>query len=357
MSAGTDQIARLLALTPYLQRHPGISVDKAAADFGITPAQLRKDLGVAYFVGLPGLLPGDLVEIDMELVDDEGVIFLTNADFLARPMRFTPDEVVALVVALRSLRDVAPPDALAALDSALAKLEAAAGEAADAARLVEVRVHGADAAVRAAIARAQADGVRLRLTHDSASRGATVVRLVDPHSVTARDGFAYLEAWSDPVEPDATAGWRSFRLDRVVAAEPTAEPALDHGEPPPADSGWLDRLAAGQTVTLHVDPSAAWILEYVPVESADIADDGAATVRLPVVDPAFLTGLLLRLGSAARVSDPLAAARPAVEAAREALAQYAALFGLGPDVEPAPAEPTPAESPGPDASPERSGRR
>lgn len=344
MSSGTDQIARLLALTPYLQRHPGITVQKAAADFGITPAQLRKDLGVAYFVGLPGLLPGDLVEIDMELVEDEGVIFLTNAEFLARPMRFTPDEVVALVVALRSLRDVAPPDAVAAIDSALAKLEASAGETADAARLVEVRVQGADAAVREAIARAQAEHVRLRLTHDSASRGATVVRLVDPHSVTARDGYAYLEAWTDPVEPDATAGWRSFRLDRVVAAEATTEPARDHGDPPPAESGWLDRLAAGETVTLHVDPSAAWIVEYVPVESADVAGDGSATVRLRVVDPAFLTGLLLRLGAAARVVRPAEAARPAVESAREALAQYAAIFGLGPDVETAHPEPPPEAS-------------
>lgn len=334
MSSGTDQVARLLALTPYLQRHPGISVERAAADFGITPAQLRKDLGVAYFVGLPGLLPGDLVEIDMELVDDEGVIFLTNADFLARPMRFTPDEVLALVVALRTLRDVAPPDSLAAIDSALGKLEGAAGDQAAAARLVDVRVSSADEGLRETIARAQTDGVRLRLTYDSASRGETTVRVVDPHGVTVRDGYAYLEAWSDAGTPGADPGWRSFRLDRVVAAEATGEPAVDHGEPPPPTQGWLDRLPDAPLVALRVDAAATWIAEYYPVEDARPTDDGGLEVRLRVADPGFLTGLLLRLGPHARVVEPARADAAAGDAAREALAQYAALFGDDPDPAP-----------------------
>ncbi|GAB3716319.1 helix-turn-helix transcriptional regulator [Mariniluteicoccus flavus] len=326
MSAGTAQIARLLALTPYLQRHQGISVAKAAADFGITPAQLRKDLGVAYFVGLPGLMPGDLVEIDMELVDDEGVIFLTNAEFLARPMRFTPDEVLALVVALRSLRAIAPPASVPAIDSALAKLETAAGESAEAAARVDVRVRGADDTIRDAIARAERDGVRLSLTYDSASRGETTERLVDPRGITVRDGYAYLEAWSDAVDPGAEGGWRSFRLDRVVAAEPTTERAGEHGDPPPPEQGWLDRVPDAETVMLRLAQPASWVAEYYPVESVTRRRRGLE-VSLKVADPGFLTGLLLRLGDAARVIEPADAARGAGEAAADALAQYAALFG------------------------------
>ncbi|MDO5500054.1 MAG: protein pafC, partial [Propionibacteriaceae bacterium] len=55
-----DQVPRLLSLVPYLQRRPGARVSDVAAEFGITPVQLRKDLAVLYMCGLPGLLPGDL---------------------------------------------------------------------------------------------------------------------------------------------------------------------------------------------------------------------------------------------------------------------------------------------------------
>ena len=50
-----------------------------------------------------------------------------------------------------------------------------------------------------------------------------------------------------------------------------------------------------------------------------------------MTDPAWLRGLLLRLGGAARVVEPVAAGDSAAEAAQEALDQYAALaLGGGP---------------------------
>ena len=52
-------------------------------------------------------------------------------------------------------------------------------------------------------------------------------------------------------------------------------------------------------------------------------------MTLRVSDPAWLRGLLLRLGGHARVRAPAGAGDSAVEAAREALDQYAAL-GLEP---------------------------
>lgn len=74
--------------------------------------------------GLPGGLPGDLIEIDMDAAEEHGTIHLTNADYLARPMRFTLDEVMSLVVALRTVAEVATGDTAAAVGSALAELEA-----------------------------------------------------------------------------------------------------------------------------------------------------------------------------------------------------------------------------------------
>lgn len=331
-----EQVPRLLSLVPYLQARPGAPMTEVAAEFGITPAQLRKDLSVLYMCGLPGLLPGDLIEIDMESVDGEGVIFLTNAEFLARPLRLTPGEVLPLILGLRTLREVAGSDALASIDSALGKLTAVAGDSAELADRIRIGVRAADEPVREAISTALAAGVRLRLTYDSPSRSRTTTRLVDPHSLRMRDGYAYLEAWSDAVEPDPddpdagdprTGGWRSFRLDRIAEAEVTAEPAIERpGEPDPPD-GWLDRLSAAAEVVLELAAPATWVAEYYPIEDSVPIPGGGLRVRLRVADPAWFRALLLRLGGDARVVEPAGAGESARREALAAEAHYAALFG------------------------------
>ena len=62
-----------------------------------------------WMCGMPGLTPGDLIDIDMDAVDGEGVIHLSNADYLTRPLRLSADEALALVLALRTLREIAGP--------------------------------------------------------------------------------------------------------------------------------------------------------------------------------------------------------------------------------------------------------
>ena len=87
------------------------------------------DLEVLWYCGLPGGLPGDLIEIDMDAVRAEGRIRLSNADYLPRPMRFTLDEVTSLVVALQAVRELAGDSATGSIDSLLTKLRKLTGEA------------------------------------------------------------------------------------------------------------------------------------------------------------------------------------------------------------------------------------
>lgn len=327
MSTSAGQVARLLSLVPYLQRRPGARMRAVAEEFGITPAQLRRDLGVLYMCGLPGLLPGDLIEIDMEAVDGEGVIYLSNADFLAQPLRFTPDEVLPLLLGLRTLRDIAGPEVSSSIDRALAKLTAAAGESATLADRIRIGVPGADEPVREAITAALGAGVRLRLTYDSTSR--TTVRTVDPRGVQLRDGYAYLEAWSDPPEgaEGEHGGWRSFRLDRIAEAELTDEPRQPRQGSPEAGPGWLDRLRTAAEVTLDLAQPATWVAEYYPILASERRPDGGLRIRFAVADPVWFRALLLRLGGHARVVTPARAAESAQAEARVALDQYALLFG------------------------------
>lgn len=312
--ASHDQVARLLVLVPYLQQHPGIPVTEAAAAFGITPKQLRADLNIAWMCGLPGGLPGDLIEIDMDAVDGEGTIVLTNAEYLARPMRFTLDEALSLVLALRALRDLVGTELRPAVDSALAIFEGLASSSE--ADRVAVDVSGGAEDVRSLVSTAITEGRRLRLTYDGVARGETTRPLVDPLRVAVRDGYAYLDGWSFD-----RGAWRTYRLDRIAAAEVLTTPSEPHDGAPDASGGWLDRLSAAALVTLVVAPEYAWIAEYYPAASVARRDDGVE-VSFHVADPAWLRGLLLRLGDGLVSLTPDDAAAGARTAAREALALY-----------------------------------
>ena len=280
----SDQVQRMLLEVPYLQANPGVAVDEVAATFGISRAQVLKDLEVLWMCGLPGGLPDDLIEIDMDAAQAGGAIRLSNADYLTRPMRFTRDEAVSLIVALRTVAEVATGQTAAYTASALAKLEQLAGS-------VEAGRIGIDVAtgtddVRATVASAIEAGHRLALSYDGATRGVTTTPVVDPHSITLRDGVGYLVAWSAERHD-----WRTYRLDRIAEATELPEPATDHGRPPDF-TGWFEQ-STGQ-VTLDLAPEAVWITEYYPIRSSEPLPDGGRRVRLAVSDPAWLRWLLLR---------------------------------------------------------------
>ena len=317
-----DQVRRLLSLVPYLREHDGAVLTEVAQTFGISESTLREDLNVLWMCGLPGLAPGDLIDIDMDAVEGEGVIHLSNADYLPRPLRLSADEALALVLGLRTLREIAGPGERDAVDRALKKLGAAAGDL-SVADQATVRVTAAREGIQARITDGLQRRKRLDLTYDVASRAETTRRMVDPLRVFVLEGYGYLEAWCYSAQ-----ALRTFRLDRIAAVEVTdvdVEPR--RVELRDLTSGWFERLRDSPLVTLELQPWAAWVAEYYPTETVSRAEDGHLVVALRVTDPAWLRGLLLRLRGGARVLAPPGAGDSAAEAAQEALDQYAAVFG------------------------------
>ncbi|MDR1387245.1 MAG: WYL domain-containing protein [Propionibacteriaceae bacterium] len=316
-----EQVARLLLLIPYLQRHPGIGLDQAADNFNWSPEQVRADLEVAFLCGLPGGLPGDLIEVDMDLVDGEGVIFLSNAEVLSRPLGLSLDEAAGLIVALQAIREVAAGSVHPVIDSLLAKLTGLAPETVG---RTSVLLAAGDPEVRARLQRAIAAAERVELTYDGLARGKTTRPVVDPVRLELADGAAYLSAWS--LE---RSDWRTYRLDRIVEVAPTGLSAVDHGRAPGSDA-WLATLDQAASVRLLVRPAARWIAEYYPVSAQLERDDGDCEMTLPIADPGWLRWLLLRLGPAVEVLEPAQAGRTAAAEAARALAAYA---GAGLDLD------------------------
>ena len=321
----TAQVRRLLSLVPYLREHDGAAMADVAAAFGISQKTLRADLNVLWMCGMPGLTPGDLIDIDMDAVDGEGVIHLSNADYLTRPLRLTADEALALVLALRTLREIGGPGQRDAVDRALAKLESAAPPSSVAGSSrggqAEVTVTSGREDVRATLADALERGRRLDLTYDVATRDETTRRAVDPLRLFVLEGYGYLEAWCY-----LAGGLRTFRLDRIAAAEITDVPVAAHDVVlHDLSAGWSDTLKDAPLVTVDLAPEAAWVAEYYPTEAVTVRENGGLVVSFRVTDPAWLRVLLLRLGGGATVLAPTGAGAPAAQAARNTLAAYATL--------------------------------
>jgi proteasome accessory factor C len=312
----------MLALVPYLQARGEVSLDEAAADFGVRPAQIVKDLNVLWFCGLPGLGMGDLIDIDMDALQGDGVIRLSNADYLTRPLRLGSSEASALIVALRTLRDGGDESVRPVVDRTLAKLEAAAGDGAALAAQVDVQVPESDSALarlRGDLEMAAREGRQIRLDYYVPARDEATERTVDPLRVITAEGHTYLDAWCRTAEDR-----RLFRLDRVSSAEVLDLPVADHSDLPPRDlsEGIFKPSPHDTLATLRLLPSARWVAEYYPVEDTEEAGEGRLRVRLRVGDPEWLTRLVLRLGGAAVVEEPADLSAAVHRAATEALRQY-----------------------------------
>jgi len=312
-NTATERLARLLNLVPYLLARPGIEIVEAAADLGVTERQLREDLELLWVCGLPGYGPGDLIDMAFD-GDTVSVMYDAGID---RPLRLTPDEALALVVALRMLAETSG-GVRDAIDRALAKIETAAGDLGDAPVAVRMTTGGPDerlATIRQLVERHRA----LRITYYTAARDETTERVIDPMRVLVVDGRAYLEAWCRHAE-----AVRLFRLDRIDDFTELDEPAVLPHQARPADvSDGVFRSSPEQTlVTLRVGRWARWITEYYPCETVSEGEADEWLVSMRVSDLSWARRLVLGLGADAEVVAPCALADAVRDEAVAALAAY-----------------------------------
>lgn len=316
------QLARLLALVPYVHSREEVRVEDAAAVLGVKPGQVVKDLNVLFMCGLPGGYPDDLIDIDFEALEAGGdrVIRVSNADYLARPLRLTPTEASALIVALRVLRDTAEEETARIVDRALAKLEIAAATD-DPARVEVGDVTGGEAGdptVRATLEEALARGRQVRLTYFVPARDEESDRVVDPHRLLSSGGATYLHAWCHRAEAP-----RFFRLDRIHSVEATDDPVVTPpAAQPDLSEGFFASAPDAATVVLRLAPAAAWVPEYYACEAVRRFRDGSVEVTLRVGDPRWLERLVLRLAPHASIVRPPQFADSFAATARSALALY-----------------------------------
>ena len=313
-STSADRLTRLLALVPYVVSRETVSMSEAARAFGVTERQLQDDLNLLWCLELRS--PDPYCPIDLSY--EGGEITVSEAESISRPLRLGADEAAALLVALRMLAELPGSAERDALTRLVAKLEAAAGEAAAAARQLSVDVDPRTGSL-GVVQRALREDRRLRLVYYVAGRDENTERDVDPMRVLVVDGRTYLEGWCRRAE-----GVRLFRMDQILEAEVLEAPAeVPAGaERRDLDGGLFQGSASDVRATLELAPSGRWVADYYPCERVEELGEGRLRVVLLTSDARWVRSLALRLGDQGRVVAPAELAEGIRGDAERALALY-----------------------------------
>lgn len=310
-----DRLRRLLVLVPYVLRHPGTTLTELASIFGSAEGELLDDLNLLFMSGLPPYGPGDLIDVDVS----EGRVWITMADYFARPVRLMQSEALALYLKGKALLGAPGLEEAPALRSALSKLQSVLG--ADLLEglsgRVEVGSSGQGARVLAALRRATRRYERMEIDYYTASRGELTTRRIDPEHVFSAIGHWYVVAWDSNRDEE-----RLFRTDRIRAVRETGETFEPRGL---AGAGrpLYTRTGRDITVKLLLGPRARWVTEYYEIGTVRKVDDDSVEVTLPAKDLPWLAKLVLRLGGEATVREPDELREMVRRMARDTLARYA----------------------------------
>ncbi len=314
MNPSLKQVVRMLAMVPYLQSNQGIPLADLAAEFNIRPAQAQRELEIMMLTGW-GEFHGELIDFDMTALQDEGVVYIRDAEFMSRPLRVSRSEAAALIVALRTLRQSAADDQAPVIDSALAKLAEAAGTEVD--TPVEVLLPAVDPDVQAAVSAALAGERQLQMVYANETRDEQTERTVDPHRSFTQDGNRYLSAWCHKAEAE-----RLFRVDRIVAATVLDVPATTAVDSRTKLEDLFPRGADAPSVVVEIGPRDGWLVEQYRMEVVERREDGSIRARLFGTDQSWLRRMVMRAGGRLQVVEPAEFATEVRQTAAAALAAY-----------------------------------
>jgi len=223
-NSNLERTARLLNLVPYLVAHQGISVEELAEEFNVSESQLLEDLNTLWMCGLPGYTPLELIDLSF----DSGYVTIWNAETLQQPRSLSRDEALTLVLGLGYLLDeIEGKDTI--LSSALDGLIVRLTDSFDAAPLSKVHAGAAtSAALRGSIDRAVSDRGVVTISYHSLARDVVTERIVHPLELRIEDEVEYLFAYCE-----SSAGYRTFRLDRILTIGPAqSRPEARHFKEP-----------------------------------------------------------------------------------------------------------------------------
>ena len=247
MTGEHERLPRLLSLVPYLRTHRAWRSQRRQLISGVSEGSCVATCNRCR-CGAAGLGPGGLIDRSVE-GDAVSVIFDAG---ISRPLRLTAEEALALVVALRTLMETPGLTDRAAVERALAKVEAAAGGSVDAADTVAVAFDQVDR-LQLVVEQAVEGKRALALRYYTATRDETTDRTVDPMRVFTMDGRFYRGL------VPAGEGMRCFGWTARTPGSRRTRPA--HGRGCGPVRGRVHARSEHLLVVLQVAPAYGWVAD------------------------------------------------------------------------------------------------
>lgn len=291
-----EQIRRQWMLVQALhQRRFGMPVSALLQETGASRATFYRDIEVLQEAGVP---------VAVKHVNGEARYSLQGRSLPA--LAPTTMQLAALRLARTLLRPLEGTGFVDELDRLLASWSHRNEQP----RGLSLRSPDSHDAGRADLVRTLDDAVRrhrrLRFAHRSAHDPQLAWRTVDPVALRFADDALYLIAW----DLDRHA-WRTFKVDRIRAPEPTGEPANPHRDDFDEQQlfGHAVKIwhAEPVDVAVRLTPEVAWKAGEYPLIADQVTErqeDGSVIVRATVAGVTEATRWVLGWGAAAEALEP-----------------------------------------------------
>jgi predicted DNA-binding transcriptional regulator YafY len=285
--SAADRARRLIALLGRLEEGTRVPLAELAAELDTSPAELATDLETLSVCGIAPYSPTELVPV---LVDGGYVEVWGSVPAMRGPIRLSPAEAGALAAALAAA-------GFAADDPLVSRLLAASSAAFDAEELARtLRTGGAshENATFELLASAIAEHEAVAIAYQREGASEPGVRTVEPLQLFADRGAWYLSAWCRKAGE-----YRTFRVDRIRAAEPTGEAFDPQQRAQTAASPSAFSTEGLPVARLRFAPGEAFSeREWPGARIAEENADGSVLVEVPFAGTDWIARrVMARLGS------------------------------------------------------------
>ncbi|QNE89555.1 WYL domain-containing protein [Corynebacterium incognita] len=312
-------LVRSLNLVPYFRAHPDKTTMEAAADLGMTPAEVREGLESLFCTGV-GQHTEEMLDGD---ASDWRRVIITEDQGLNKPLKLTPTEAGSLLLMLESLEAMPGLTDASAVTSAASKIRAIMDKK-TAAIYDTLAVPDPEESSAGAVMREALTGKhKLRFDYWSQTSNTTSTRVVSPARIFIRDSEVYLVAWDDSAGQNG--GHRTFRQDRMSRAEVLRD--VEHQATPheellnfsPDDPFGLMGATRAQ---LAVHKEFTWLAEEYQMELGEELDNVHLAASMPFGSVEWLARLALAYGDVMTVLGPPEAVAAIAEKRVDAQRRY-----------------------------------
>lgn len=309
----SDRLVLMLTLVPYLIEKGEVTIAEAAADFGVTPAEMRRGVQVIAVSGVPGdggfYMHNDLFDIDWDALEERDEIVLLSHVAIDRTPRFTSREASALIAGLLASSSIPGVSERGEVASLVEKL---AQGAASAPAEIAITIGAVDA-LQTSIGDALERGLTVAFDYRPLD-GPAERRTVDPVRVFSNDTAWYLRGWCHQRQAE-----RTFLFDRITDLTVTTDLAAAH------EHGTVAMFQPSEhdvTVTVRYPEDLAPLLGAYLDGATITANKGTATAIVRVAHLHSLKRLAARMGGQLVVEGPGEARRVIADWAEAGLARY-----------------------------------